>query len=127
MGKANRNRQFRQMDRAENPEKYKAKKKKVSKPMPKWVTPLICIVLLVAIMCGIAQNIISKYGLIQHSRVIVESKTGKYDVTQKIATYVAWKNIYYSDTNQNKTQKAGVARLILDKVDVRDIILPEIK
>lgn len=39
----------------------------------------------------------------------------------------AWKNIYYSDTDQNETQKAGVARLILDKVDVRDIILPEIK
>lgn len=39
----------------------------------------------------------------------------------------AWKKIYYSDANQNKTQKAGVARLILDKVDFRDIILPEIK
>ena len=35
--------------------------------------------------------------------------------------------IYYSDTNQSKTQKAGVVILILDKVDFRDIILPEIK
>ncbi|MBE6602656.1 MAG: hypothetical protein E7637_09190, partial [Ruminococcaceae bacterium] len=93
MGKAKRNRQLRQTDRAENPEKYK--KKKVKKPLPKWITPLICIVLLVAMVGGIALNIISKYGLIQNSRIIVESKTGKYDVTQKIATYVAWKNIYY--------------------------------
>jgi len=27
--------------------------------------------------------------------VLVLSKTGKYDVTQNLATYVAWKNIYY--------------------------------
>ena len=93
MGKGSRNRQLHQQDRVENPEKYK--KKKVQKPLPKWVTPLICIVLLVAIIGGVATNIVVKYGLIQNSRIVVESKTGKFDVTQKVATYVAWKNLYY--------------------------------
>ena len=36
-------------------------------------------------------------------------------------------NIYHSDTIKTKQNNTGVARLISNKVDFREIILPEIK
>jgi len=92
MGKGSRNRQLHLQDKEENPKKYN---KKVRKPMPKWVTSAICIVILAGVLFGIGAGIFNKYGIIERNRIIVDSKTGEYDVTQQIASYVAWKNVYY--------------------------------
>ena len=92
MGKGSRNRQLHQQDRMENPKKYKEAKRR--KPTPKWVTPLVCIVLLVAVVIGVGASVFSKYGIVKRSRIVLESQTGKFDVTQQIATFIAWQTLY---------------------------------
>jgi hypothetical protein len=92
MGKGSRNRQLHLQDKEENPKKYK---KKVQRQMPKWVKTAICVLLLAGVLFGIGAGIFNKYGIIERNRIIVDSKTGEYDVTQQIASYVAWKNVYY--------------------------------
>lgn len=94
MGKGSRNRQFHEQERIDHPEKYKAKKK--YKSAPKWVMPLIGIVLVVAIVFGVAASIVSSNGIIQRNRILIESESGKYDVNQNMATFIAWQSLYYN-------------------------------
>ncbi len=105
MGKGSRNRQIHQQDKAENPQKNKPKK--VRKPMPKWLTVTICAVLLFAVVFGVGAYIFNRYGIIERNRIIIESKTGEFDVTQQIATYVAWQNIYYEANMEWMYMKYG--------------------
>lgn len=106
MGKGSRNRQIHLQDKVENPQKYKAKK--VKKPMPQWAKTTISIVLLVAVLFGVGALIFNKYGIIERNRIIIESKTGEFDVNQQIATYVAWQNIYYEATMEWMYMKYGL-------------------
>jgi len=106
MGKGSRNRNLHLQDKAENPQKYKPRK--VKKPMPQWAKTTICIVLLVAVLFGVGALIFNKYGIIERNRVIIESKTGEFDVNQQIATYVAWQNIYYEATMEWMYMKYGL-------------------
>ena len=89
MGKGSRNRQIHLQDRLDHPEKYKEKKH-----APKWLTPLISLVLVVAIVVGVAAYIISANGIIQRGRILIESQSGKFDVNQNIATFIAWQSVY---------------------------------
>ena len=106
MGKGSRNRQIHQQDKAENPQKYKPKK--IRKPMPKWATTAICVVLLIGVLFGVGAYIFNRYGIIERNRIIIESKTGEFDVTQQIATYVAWQNIYYEASMEWMYMKYGL-------------------
>ncbi|MBO5293639.1 MAG: hypothetical protein J6B71_00090 [Clostridia bacterium] len=89
MGKGSRNRQIHLQDRLDHPEKYKEKKQ-----APKWLTPLISIVLLAAIVIGVFAYVISANGIIQRGRILIESQSGKFDVNQQMATFIAWQSVY---------------------------------
>lgn len=91
MGKGSRNRQLHQMDRMENPQKYKTKKQ-----APKWLFPLISLVVAVAIVVGIVASAVINAGIIPRNRVIIKSESGKFDVNQNMATFVAWQSLYYN-------------------------------
>lgn len=91
MGKGSRNRQLHQMDRIENPQKYKKKKQG-----PKWLAPLISLVVVVAIVVGIVASAVINSGIITRNRVIIKSESGKFDVNQNMATFVAWQSLYYN-------------------------------
>lgn len=91
MGKGSRNRQLHQQDRIENPQKYKKKKE-----APKWLAPLVSLVIIAAIVIGVVANIISNAGIIQRNRILIKSESGKYDVDQNMATFIAWQSLYYN-------------------------------
>ena len=91
MGKGSRNRQLHQQEKIDHPEKYKKKRQ-----APKWLSPLIGIVLVVAIVVGAVAGIISSNGIIQRNRIILESQSGKFDVNQNMATFIAWQSLYYN-------------------------------
>ncbi len=89
MGKGSRNRQLHQQDRWENPAKYQEKKK-----APKWLGSVIALTLAVVILVGIVASALFNSGIIQRNRVLFKSETGKFNVTQTMATYLAWQEQY---------------------------------
>ncbi|MBE6553440.1 MAG: hypothetical protein E7666_03760 [Ruminococcaceae bacterium] len=89
MGKGSRNRQLHFQDKLENPQKYKEKKK-----APKWLGSAIALTLAIVILVGIVASAVIDSGIIKRNRVIFESQTGKFDVTQPMATYLAWQEQY---------------------------------
>ena len=89
MGKGSRNRDVHIQERTDNPKKYQAPKK-----APKWVKPAVSIVLLVAVLFGAVAWIVAANGIVERNRVIVKSESGKYDLTQQMATYLVWQNMY---------------------------------
>ena len=91
MGKGSRNRQLHQQDRIDNPKKYKKKKQ-----APKWLFPLISLVVVAAIVIGTVASIITNAGIIPRNRIIIESESGKYDINQNMATFIAWQSLYYN-------------------------------
>ncbi len=91
MGKGSRNRQIHLQEKIDHPEKYRKKKQ-----MPKWVTPLIGLVLVAAILVGVVASVVTNNGIIKRNRILLESKSGKFDVNQQMATFLAWQNIYYN-------------------------------
>ncbi len=91
MGKGSRNRQYRITENGTG-----KKKKKVKKPMPKWVGKTIAIVLAIAAVLGVAAYIVNDAGSIKRSRILLESKSGQYDVNQQMATFIAWQSLYSS-------------------------------
>lgn len=98
MGKGKRNRQLHFEDKLANPQKYEQKKKPFR--MPKWATYTICIVLAVAIVAGIAVTAILNSGIIERNRILVNSKTGNYNLNQQMAAYILWNEMYYSAANE---------------------------
>ena len=91
MGKGSRNRQIHLQEKIDHPEKYRKKKQ-----VPKWLTPLIGLVLVAAILVGVVASVITNNGIIKRNSILLESKSGKFDVNQQMATFIAWQNIYYS-------------------------------
>lgn len=91
MGKGSRNRQLHQQDKIENPQKYKKKKE-----APKWLFPLISLVVIAAIVIGAVASAITNAGIIQRNRILIKSESGKYDVDQNMATFIAWQSLYYN-------------------------------
>ena len=91
MGKGSRNRQLHLQDKMDHPEKYKEKKH-----APKWLTPVISLVVVAAILIGVIASFITNSGIIKRNNVLLESQTGKYDINQNMATFIAWQEIYYS-------------------------------
>lgn len=91
MGKGSRNRQLHQQDRIENPQKYKTKKQ-----APKWLLPLISLVVVAAIVIGVVASAVINAGIIPRNRIILKSESGKFDVNQNMATFIAWQSLYYN-------------------------------
>ncbi len=85
MGKGNRNR---------NSNAPQRNAQKQQKKMPAWLMPTITIVLVVALIGYALVDSILTSGIFERNRVIVESQSGKYDITQQMATFIAWQNLY---------------------------------
>lgn len=92
MGKGKRNRLLHVEDVAA-PKKNQTKNKKQF-IMPKWAKLAICAVLLVAIIGGIVAASLANSGIIYRNRVVVESKSGKFDVNQHMAAFILWQTVY---------------------------------
>ncbi|MBQ8431443.1 MAG: hypothetical protein IJX28_01020 [Clostridia bacterium] len=89
MGKGRRNRELHLQDKINNPEKYKEKKK-----MPSWLPSVIAIAIVVAIIAPLIVSGISGTGVIERNRVLIESQSGKFDVNQQVAMFIAWEALY---------------------------------
>ena len=75
----------------------KSKKARPRKPLPKWVVPLISIVLVVAIVAGVVVLAMSRTGAFKRMNVLVKSQTsGKYSINQQMAYFLVW-NYYYEE------------------------------
>lgn len=92
MGKGKRNRLL----HVENNEGAPKKQNKVKKQfvMPVWAKRALCIALLVAVLAGIIVSAVISGGAILRGRIIVESKSGKYDMNQQMATFILWQTMY---------------------------------
>ena len=92
MGKGKRNRLL----HVENNEGAPKKQNKVKKQfvMPIWAKRALCIALLVAVLAGIIVSAVISGGAILRGRIIVESKSGKYDMNQQMATFILWQTMY---------------------------------
>ncbi len=97
MGKGKRNKQLRVEETAGAPKKHQNKSKKQF-VMPLWAKRTLCIVLLVAVMAGIIAAALIGGGAILRNRIVVESKTGKFDMNQQMATFVLWYTMYQQAT-----------------------------
>ena len=96
MGKGKRNKQLRVDEAAGAPKKQNKNKKQFV--MPVWAKRALCIVLLVAVMAGIITAALISGGAIQRNRIVVESKSGKFDMNQQMATFVLWYTMYQQAT-----------------------------
>ncbi len=97
MGKGKRNKQLHLNETAGAPQKRQNKTKKQF-VMPLWAKRTLCIVLLVAVLAGIIAAALISGGAILRNRIIVESKSGKFDMNQQMATFVLWYTMYQQAT-----------------------------
>ncbi len=118
MGKGNRNRENHLSQRTVNTQKVS---KKNQKKVSEWLPPIVALVIVVALIIGVAASLLVDNGFIKRGRVLVESKTGKFDVNQQMATYIAWNSQYqnayyyyyycqmgiYQDTTVTSTYKSA--------------------
>ncbi len=102
MGKGNRNRTGRDDEWLSLSSSAPAKNKKARprKPLPKWVVPLISIVLAVAIVAGVALFAMNNNGFFKRVNVLVKSQTsGAYSINQQMAYFLVW-NYYYEQASE---------------------------
>ncbi|MBE6566486.1 MAG: hypothetical protein E7659_05205 [Ruminococcaceae bacterium] len=99
MGKGKRNKQLRLNETEGAPQKRENKTKKQF-VMPVWAKRALCIVLLVAVLAGIIAAALISGGAILRNRILVESKTGKFDVNQQMATFILWFTMYQQAANE---------------------------
>ncbi|MBQ9804925.1 MAG: hypothetical protein IJW49_00225 [Clostridia bacterium] len=91
MGKGKRNRQLHYEDRQASPAKQQKKKQS---GMPKWAKNTIAITLAVLLVAGIVFSALWCNGTFMRNRILVESKTGKNDINQQMATFLVWQSMY---------------------------------
>ena len=91
MGKGKRNKLLRVEETTGAPEKRQNKKQFI---WPKWTKRAVCIVLLVAVLAGIVIAAVVNNSTALRNRIIVESKSGKYDINQQMATFIIWQSTF---------------------------------
>ena len=99
MGKGNRNRMNHIQESVEKPRNHQETKKTSD-----WVTRVISIVLLVGVLVGLGAWFISDNGIIERNRILVKSKSGKYHLTQQMATYMVWQSEFWNNYNSAQSQ-----------------------
>lgn len=70
--------------------------KKHKKPMAKWLKNTIAIAIAVVIVLGIVAAVMFSNGVFRRMQILVESKTGEFDVNLQVATILAWELEYYT-------------------------------
>ena len=106
MGKGRRNRE-RHLQQTLSGHTVKAKKAQKS-PVPTWLPSVIALVVVIAIMIPLIASAISGSGVIARNRILIESQSGKYDVNQQVATFVAWEAMYESGLQQYQYMQYGI-------------------
>lgn len=101
MGKGSRNRENRAQTGGDGFYSYQEMKNKKNKKQgtPKWLFPLIAIVLVVALLGGAVTAALADNGVFKRGNVLIKSQTGKFDMTQQMATYIAWESIFSNASN----------------------------
>ncbi len=94
MGKGKRNRE-RHLQNTLSGHAGKVKQANKS-PVPKWLPSVIALAVVIAIMIPLVINAITGSGIIGRSRILIESETGKFDINQQMATFIAWEYLYES-------------------------------
>lgn len=98
MGKGKRNRQL-HVENATGALQKRPNKNKKQGTWPLWAKRTLCIVLLVAVLAGIVVAALISSGAILRGRIIVESKSGKFDINQQMATFILWQAMYQQAAN----------------------------
>ncbi len=100
MGKGKRNQQLRVEETMGAPQKRETKNKnKKQFVWPKWAKRALAIALLVAVLAGIVLAAAMSNGTFLRGRIIVKSKTGKFDINQQMATFILWQAMYQQGYN----------------------------
>lgn len=77
-----------------------SKKARPRKPLPKWVAPLVSVVLVLAIVVGALALIWNNNGFFKRHNILVKSQTsGKYSINQQMAYFLVW-NYYYEQASE---------------------------
>lgn len=99
MGKGSRNRIGRDEDiLVKNPKK--SKKRRVHRPLPKWVVPAIAGVVAVAIAVGAIVLVLMNNGTFKRTNILVKSqKDSKYSINQQAAQVLIWTSIWDQASN----------------------------
>ncbi len=104
MGKGSRNRALKQQNPAESA------KNKQQKQAPQWVLPLVILLLVVAILAVPITMAITGTGIIERNRILIKSQTGKYNLSQSMATYMAWQILLeYSNASWESVKSEKVS------------------
>ncbi len=90
MGKGSRNRNLHMQNSASNPRKNNRPKQ-----APKWILPTVTLLMVAVILFIAVASIVSSSGIVERNRILIKSQTGKFDVSQQMATFIAWQNAYY--------------------------------
>lgn len=98
MGKGKRNQQLRVEETMGAPKKRENKNKKQF-VWPTWAKRALAIALLVAVLAGIVLAAAMNSGTFLRGRIIVKSKTGKFDINQQMATFILWQAMYQQGYN----------------------------
>ena len=69
----------------------------VKKKMPKWLKPAIALAIVALLIAGVVVYAVMASGGAERSRVVVKSETGKYDVTEAMASYMLYTSYYYQN------------------------------
>ena len=85
--------------KAPRKQKNKSKRKKKSN-LPVGAKRALCIVLLVAVLAGIVAIALITNGTAKRNNIIVESKTGQFDINQQMATFILWQAMYQQGYNE---------------------------
>lgn len=94
MGKGNRNRDSRDVEKLETPQKVKMRKKhKISKERLK---SIITIAVTVVVVLGIIAAFMASNGTFRRMQILVKSESGKFNIDRQVATFLAWELEYYS-------------------------------
>lgn len=73
-----------------------------------WILSTVILLLVVAILGVGVASWISGTGMIERNRILVKSQTGKYDLSQSMATFITWQTIYqysYYSWSSMKSEK----------------------
>lgn len=115
MGKGNRNRTGREES------VFTAKKtgaKKVRRPLPKLLVPIISLVLAIVVVVVIVIAVMANNGTFKRNNILVKSQSGKYDLDQQAATILLWTTVYdQASSNYSLYEQYGIAESYLGTDD----------
>ena len=103
MGKGRRNRERHIQDSLKSPVKAKKQFK-----LPSWFSSVVALVIVIAIMLPLIISGITDSGVFKRNRILIKSNSGKFDVNQQVATFIAWETLYETALQYYQYYKYGM-------------------